>query len=128
MGQCENPFSSSTDQFNGALITGSIGRYEELKGVTVKTSIAAAGVVTAIVGISILAVPAVASGAEYLATTDVAPISQPSESDSSAAAYPQPSGDLTGLITAWGVGGLIVLGGGATAVAASVRRQRKLTV
>ena len=81
-----------------------------------------------LVAASILAVPAVASGADYLSDASV---STPTKSDSQSApsdttVSASRDADLVPLITAWGASGAVLLGGGALAVAASVRRQRKL--
>ena len=101
-----------------------------------RSSIAVACAFSGIVAVSILAVPAVASGADYLAsknqeastTAIYAPVAnRPARaSDANTAGRSRPASDLTGLITAWGAGGVVLLGGGAIAVAASVRRQRNL--
>lgn len=102
-----------------------------------RTPLAAGIAAACLVSISILAVPAVASGPEYLAdarsasnTTTVAGVVEASQntdvSDASAAAVRENAGGLSPLITAWGVTGLALFGGGAIAVATSVRRQRKL--
>jgi hypothetical protein len=101
-----------------------------------KFPVAAVAASVVLIGVSFLAVPAVASGAEYLAA---------SRAESSAAAQApqdlvrtstrapevggsansQVAGDLDPLITAWGAAGLALFGAGATAVALSVRSQRK---
>ena len=94
-----------------------------------KASVAAASAAAALVALSILAVPAVASGADYLSDASVSTTSesdsQPSASNTTVSA--SRDADLVPLITAWGASGAVLLGGGALAVAASVRRQRKLT-
>ena len=93
-----------------------------------KTSVAVASAAAVLIALSILAVPAVASGADYLSDASV---STPTKSDSQSApsdttVSASRDADLVPLITAWGASGAVLLGGGALAVAASVRRQRKL--
>ena len=89
-----------------------------------RTSIAVAGAAAVLVALSILSVPAVASGAEYLAKASVSSQAETNSSASSVTATASRDEGLVPLITAWGVGGAVLLGGGALAVAASVRRQR----
>jgi hypothetical protein len=93
-----------------------------------KTSFAVASAVAVLISLSILAVPAVASGADYLAeaSTSTQPDAASQSSGSNASVTASRDNDLVPLITAWGASGAILLGGGALAVAASVRRQRKL--
>lgn len=101
-----------------------------------KTSVATAAAVSSLIAISILAVPAVASGAEYLSdvratdTTTAAGLAAASRlNDLPDATAPNSSGDaaaLSPLITVWGISGLALLAGGSIAVAASVRKQRRL--
>ncbi|GAA1666330.1 hypothetical protein [Microbacterium lacus] len=104
-----------------------------------RTPLAAGIAAACLISISILAVPAVASGSEYLAyarsasnTTTVAGVVEASQntdvSDASTAALRENAGGLSPLITAWGFTGLALFGGGAIAVATSVRKQRKLAV
>ena len=94
-----------------------------------KTSVAVASAATALVAVSILAVPAVASGSDFLAQSSDSSKSQLIEPASSqvAAEAASPERGLVPLITAWGAGGVLLFGGGAVAVGASVRRQRKLS-
>ncbi|MDO9063558.1 MAG: hypothetical protein Q7U41_03315 [Microbacterium sp.] len=103
-----------------------------------KTSVATAAVATVLVGVSILAVPAVASGAEYLADASsvsasasavYVPTAATTVAASSAeASAASPSADLSLLVTIWGASGVLLLGGGALAVRLSARRQRSLAV
>lgn len=93
-----------------------------------KTSVAAAGAAVVLVALSIIAIPAVASGADLLADAsastrpEVAPRWMASEMPASASR----DEELGPLITAWGASGAVLLVGGAAAVAASVHRQRKI--
>jgi hypothetical protein len=96
-------------------------------------------VAAVLVAVSILAVPAVASGAEYLASA-----SQTQDAPASAVYVPtaattvatsslgasavSPSADLGLLVSIWGASGVLLLGGGALAVGVSARRQRSLAV
>lgn len=95
-----------------------------------KTSFAVVIAAAVLIALGILAVPAVASGADYFAEAPTSTQSddgtQPSTSSTSVSA--SGDDDLVPLITAWGAGGAVLLVGGALAVAASVRRQRKLPV
>jgi hypothetical protein len=104
-----------------------------------KTSVATAGVAAVLVAVSILAVPAVASGAEYLAdasqTLDASAsaVYVPTAATSVGASSPEaatlsPSADLGVAVSIWGASGLLLLGGGALAVGVSSRRQRRLAV
>jgi hypothetical protein len=96
-----------------------------------RTSVAAAGAAAVLVALSILAVPAVASGADYFAEASASTQSEAASTESSASntsVTASRDDELVPLITAWGASGAILLGGGALAVAASVRRQRKLQV
>jgi hypothetical protein len=103
-----------------------------------KTSVATAAVAAVLVGVSILAVPAVANGAEYLADASsvnasasavYVPTAATTVATSSAgASAASPSADLSLLITIWGASGVLLLGGGALAVGVSARRQRSLAV
>ena len=103
-----------------------------------KTSVAAAAAAAVLIAVSILAVPAVASGAEYLA--DASSVNAPASAvyvptaattvaaASEAASAASPSADLGLLVTIWGASGVLLLGGGALAVSFSARRQRSLAV
>ncbi len=94
-----------------------------------KSSVAAATAAAVLVAVSILAIPAVASGADYLADAEVTasaaylPTAGTNASTSDPADAAQ-RGGFTPLITAWGAGGALLLSGAAVAVGASVRRQR----
>jgi hypothetical protein len=98
-----------------------------------KASVAVVGASILLVAVSILAVPAVASGADYIARTSTTAESAASDtavgsSETIPAVSAPDSPDLVPLISAWGASGLVLFGGGAVAVAASVRKQRKTAV
>ena len=93
-----------------------------------KSFVPAVGVAVVLVGVSILAVPAVASGAEYLNETRTATTTNRLNASSDGVAGAPAAVDLTPLITAWGATGLALLAGGSIAVATSVRRQRHAAV
>ena len=102
-----------------------------------KTSVATAGVAAALVAVSLLAVPAVASGADYLAASQTlegsasaAYLPTAATSDAGAAAssaVTQPA-DLSVFVTMWGASGVLLLSGGALAVGISARKQRSIAV
>lgn len=103
-----------------------------------KTSVAAGVAAASLITISILALPAVASGSEYLSearsasqttTAEVSSVIVDSQNtdiaDTNLAASRSTTTPLGPLITAWGISGVALFGGGAVAVALSVRNQRR---
>ncbi len=121
-----------TDQSNGVLVTTFHRRtHHWIERSHMRTATIASAAATALIVLSLLAVPAVANDAAYFDHEDVrvdSPLSVYT-ADSDTAAPPAPttaSVELTPLIAAWWSGGAAILAGAAIAVGASVRRQSRL--
>ena len=122
-----------TDQSKGVLVTTFHRRTQHwIERSHMRTATIASAAATALIVLSLLAVPAVANGAAYFDHEDVrvdSPLSVVYAPDSDTAAPAAPttaSIELTPLIAAWWSGGAAILAGAAIAVGASVRRQSRL--
>lgn len=93
-----------------------------------KTATVVGSAASILVAVSVLAVPAVASGAEALRheSTPAQVIYAPTETADAAPIAVRSDDDLTTLMTIWGAAGIALFSGGAIAVGTSVRRQRRL--